>query len=82
MKWAMEIAGYNLKIRTKIARNGQVLAPVLNEYKMIGIKNSEKEVAEVKSEWQMHIDGARNRNRAGVGIILDNSEGVTLEYSL
>ena len=30
----------------------------------------------------MHIDGARNWNRAGVGIILDNNEGATLEYAL
>ena len=30
----------------------------------------------------MHIDGARNRNGTGVGKILDNGEGVTLEYAL
>ena len=30
----------------------------------------------------MHIDGAKNRNGAGVRIILDNGDGVILEYFL
>ena len=30
----------------------------------------------------MHIDGARNRSGVGIGIILNNGEGVTLEYAL
>ena len=78
----MEIAGYNLEIRLWTVKKGQVLADFRNEYTIIGIENPKKEVAEIKSEWQMHICGAKNRNGAGVGILLDNGEGVTLKYFL
>ena len=81
-KWAMEIAEYNLEIRPRKVKKGQVLADFLNEYTAIGIKNPRSKVTEVKSEWHMHIDGARNRNRARIEIILDNGEGVTLKYAL
>ena len=55
-----------------------MLADFLNEYTTIGIENPRKKVAQVRSEWQMYIDGAKSLNGDGVGIILDNYKGVTL----
>ena len=65
----MKLTGYDTNIRSGTTEKVQLIADFLNEYTTI-------------FNMLYDIDGAKNPNRAGVGIVLDNENGVKLKYSL
>ena len=68
-----------VQLRDSTHKKGPSTTDFLNEYTANGVENPRSKVAEDKLEWHMQIDGARNHNGAGIGIILDNGKIVTLE---
>ena len=65
----MKLTGYDTNIRSGTTEKVQLIADFLNEYTTIFNRLYD-------------INGAKNPNRAGVGIVLDNENGVKLKYSL
>ena len=82
-KWAIELRVYEIKYIMRSAKKGQVLADFLGEIQ--SFEPLEKEniiMPEERMTWVMNTDRASNKNRAGIGIVLENSSGVLIKEAV
>ncbi|CAL8133592.1 unnamed protein product [Prunus armeniaca] len=96
MKWAIELSQYDLLYRPKAAIKAQALAdfvakftPSAEEKKLVGKKKESSRVDKTSVElnqpkhmWQLHVDGASNQKRAGVGVTIITPYGSLLEQAI
>lgn len=74
---------YDIKYVSRSTRKGHVLADFLVEIQ--SFYPQEKEIMtllEEKMSWVLNTDGASNKNRVRIGIILENSSGILIEESV
>jgi ribonuclease HI len=74
MSWAIELTQYDISYEPRIAIKVQVLADFLVE--MTHPREHHP------GEWTIYVDGSSNNKGYGDGVILENTEGVAVEYSL
>ncbi|GAU35623.1 hypothetical protein TSUD_30400 [Trifolium subterraneum] len=74
LKWSLELAEFDISFESIKALKAQVLADFVAE--MTTSPTSEK------NKWTIFVDGSSNSQGSGVGIILENGDGVLIEVSL
>jgi hypothetical protein len=74
MTWAAELSQYDISYEPRQAIKAQALADFVAEM------THPRE--EPKGSWTIYVDGSSNPKGAGAGILIENDEGVTVEYSL
>ena len=82
-KWVIELGVYDIKYVMRNTRKGQVLADFLVEIQ--SFEPLEKETMILLKErmtWVMNTDGASNKNRVGIGIVLENSLGELIKEAV
>jgi hypothetical protein len=70
MSWAIELTQYDISYELRLVIKAQVLAEMTH----LGENHP--------GEWMIYVDGSSNIKGCGVGVILENSEGLVVEYSL
>ena len=81
MKWAIELSEFDIKYKPKTAIKGQVLVDFFMEF--TSAKPAEN--AQMPTDlliWRLSIDGAKNAQGSGAGLILTSPEGIDIEYAL
>ncbi|XP_072059858.1 uncharacterized protein [Arachis hypogaea] len=75
IKWAIELSEFDIQYQPRRSIKSQHLVDFVAEL---------TEPCSVTSnpEWSLFVDGASNPHGAGVGMLLENSEGIALEHSL
>jgi hypothetical protein len=74
MAWAVELSQYDISYEPRQAIKAQVLAEFLAEMTHPGDQNP--------CSWTIYVDGSSNTKGSGAGILIENEEGVAVEYSL
>jgi ribonuclease HI len=75
MTWAVELSQYDISYEPRQAIKAQTaLADFVAEMTHPG--------EEPKGSWTIYVDGSSNPKGVGAGILIENDEGVTVEYSL
>jgi ribonuclease HI len=74
MAWAVELSQYDISYEPRQAIKAQVLAEFLAEMTHLGDQNP--------GSWTIYVDGSLNTKGSGAGILVENEEGVAIEYSL
>ena len=74
MSWAIELTEYDISYEPRLAIKAQVLANFLAEMTHLGENHP--------GEWRIYVDGSSDIKGCGAGVILENSEGLAVEYSL
>lgn len=85
-KWAIELGMYNINIKPRTTKKGQVLADFVSECTTQARKGAEKEKTDdenrkEKEIWKVQIDRASNQFGVGVGITLQKGS-IKLEYAV
>ncbi|GAA0169007.1 hypothetical protein LIER_23579 [Lithospermum erythrorhizon] len=84
--WAIQLSEFDISYVPRTSIKAQALVDFVIEcteptpHVISGPGNGE--LGREKPEWVMLVDGARNEKGSGVGILLQGSEGVTMEYAL
>ena len=52
------------------------------ELSQYDISSEPRQAKESKGSWTIYVDGSSNPKGAGAGILIENDEGITVEYSL
>ena len=78
-KWAIELGEFNVHFVPKTAVKAQVLANLIAEFAGDGHLT---ETNQKDRTWQVHTDGASNKNGSGVGVVLRTPEGIKLERAV
>jgi ribonuclease HI len=74
MTWAVELSQYKISYEPRQAVKAQALVDFVAE---MTHPNEEP-----RGSWTIYVDGSSNPKGAGVGILIENDEGITVEYSL
>ena len=74
MTWAIELTQYDISYEPRLAIKAHVLADFLAE--MTHLRDNHP------GKWTIYVDGSSNIKGCGAGVILENSEGLAVEYSL
>ena len=74
MTWAVELSQYDISYEPRQAIKAQALADFVAEMTHPG--------EEPRGSWTIYVDGSSNPKGAGAGILIENDEGITVEYSL
>jgi hypothetical protein len=74
MTWAVELSQYDISYEPRQAVKAQALADFVAEMTHPG--------KEPSGSLTIYVDGSSNPKGAGVGILIENDEGVTVEYSI
>jgi hypothetical protein len=74
VSWAVELTQYDISYEPRLAIKAQVLVDFLAE--MTHPEESHPR------EWMIYVDGSSNSKGFGAGVILENSNGLAIEYSL
>jgi ribonuclease HI len=69
MSWAIELTQNDISYEPRLAIKAQVLADFLAEMTP-------------PREWMIYVYGSSNTKGCGAGVILENSDGLAIEYSL
>ena len=72
LKWAIELAQFEIEFKPRTAIKGQVLADFVAEF--TGSSNDEPESSEGPF-WELYVDGSSSEQKAGAGIMLISPEG-------
>ncbi|XP_058733219.1 uncharacterized protein LOC131604820 [Vicia villosa] len=76
LRWSLELAEFDIKYEGRKAIKAQVLADFVAEMAFPETTNNNAR------RWTLYVDGASSSSGSGVGIILENGEGVLIEVSL
>ena len=83
MFWSIELSEYGITYESKKVIKAQVLADFVIEVIQKESKPTSNALPnESKPNWVLYTDGSANRTGGRVEIILEGSEGVTIEHSL
>ena len=74
MSWAIELTQYDVTYEPRLEIKAQALADFLAE--MIHPRETHP------GEWTIYVDDSSNDKGCGAGVILETSEGISIEYSL
>jgi hypothetical protein len=74
MAWAVGLSQYDISYEPRQAIKAQVLAEFLVEMTHPGYQNS--------GSWTIYVDAFSNTKGCGAGILIENEQGVEVEYSL
>jgi hypothetical protein len=74
MSWAIELTQPDISYEPQLAIKAQVLADFLPEMTYPREAHC--------GEWMIYVDGSSNTKGCGTGVILQNSDGLAIEYSL
>jgi ribonuclease HI len=74
MAWAIELSQYDITYELRQAIKAKVLAEFVAEMTHLGDQK--------KGSWTIYVDGSSNVKGSGVGILIENDQGVVIEYSL
>ncbi|XP_015944154.1 uncharacterized protein LOC107469288 [Arachis duranensis] len=71
-KWSIELSEFDIQFQPRSGLKAQVLADFVSELTSDGNNKP----------WELHVDGASNREGSGAGIILKEGDSVVVEQSL
>jgi hypothetical protein len=74
MSWAIELTQFDISYELQLVIKAQVLADFLTEMTHPGESHP--------GEWTIYVDGSSNTKGCGAGVILENTDGLVIEYSL
>jgi hypothetical protein len=74
MSWAIELTQYDISYEPRLAIKAQVLPDFLAEMTHPGEAHPR--------DWMIYVEGSSNTKGCSVGVILENSDGLAIEYSL
>jgi hypothetical protein len=74
MAWVVELFQYDISYEPRQTIKARVLAEFLAEMS--------HPVDQTPGSWMIYVDGSSNTKGFGVGILIENEEGVAVEYSL
>jgi ribonuclease HI len=74
MAWAVELSQYDISYEPRQAIKAQVLAEFVAEMTHLGDQHP--------GSWTIYMDGSLNIKGSRAGILIENEEGVAVEYSL
>ncbi|XP_061364982.1 uncharacterized protein LOC133308378 [Gastrolobium bilobum] len=77
MAWAVELSEFDIVFESRKAIKSQALADFVRELTSI-----QKEISPNPDTWKIYVDGSSNSKGIGAGVIIENPEGVAVEYSL
>ncbi|XP_061353647.1 uncharacterized protein LOC133298401 [Gastrolobium bilobum] len=77
MAWAVELSEFDISFESRKAIKSQALADFVRELTSI-----QKESSTIPDNWKIYVDGSSNSKGSGAGIIIENPEGISVEYSL
>ncbi|XP_057734463.1 uncharacterized protein LOC130949870 [Arachis stenosperma] len=73
LAWSIELSQFDIKFEPRYAIKAQAMADFIAE---MTLGNSTPE------SWKLHVDGSSNVTSGGVGVILENQNGVVIEQSV
>ncbi|XP_061358466.1 uncharacterized protein LOC133302666 [Gastrolobium bilobum] len=77
MAWAVQLSEFDVVFESQKAIKSQVLADFVRELTSI-----QKESSTNLDTWKIYVDGSSNSKGSGAGVIIENPEGVSVEYSM
>lgn len=72
--WAIELTQYDISYEPRMTIKSHVLADFAAETTHLGDSSP--------GEWTIYVDGSSNTKGCVVGVIIENNEGIAVEYSL
>ncbi|XP_061366044.1 uncharacterized protein LOC133309297 [Gastrolobium bilobum] len=77
MSWAVELSEFDITFESRKAIKFKALPDFVRELTSIQNGNSDS-----LDTWKLYVDGSSNSKNSGVGVIIENPEGVAIEYSM
>ncbi|XP_061339596.1 uncharacterized protein LOC133286219 [Gastrolobium bilobum] len=77
MAWAVELSEFDISFESLKAIKSQALADFVRELTSI-----QKESSTNPNTWKIYVDGSSNSKGSGAGVIIENPEEVSIEYSM
>ncbi|XP_061363479.1 uncharacterized protein LOC133307075 [Gastrolobium bilobum] len=77
MAWAVELSEFDIVFKSRKAIKSQTLVDFIRELTSI-----QRESSHSSDTWKVYVDGSSNSKGSGAGVIIENPEGVAIEYSL
>ncbi|XP_061353964.1 uncharacterized protein LOC133298653, partial [Gastrolobium bilobum] len=77
MARAVELSEFDIVFESRKAIKSQALANFVRELTSI-----QKESSTNPDTWKIYVDGSSNSKGSGTGVIIENPEGVSVEYSM
>ncbi|KAK7281396.1 hypothetical protein RIF29_09353 [Crotalaria pallida] len=75
VSWSVELSEFDITYEPRKAMKSQALADFITEFTDIPSDISQ-------NLWSVYVDGSSNKKGAGAGVIIENPEGLCMEYSL
>ncbi|XP_016206026.1 uncharacterized protein LOC107646349 [Arachis ipaensis] len=73
-KWSVELSEFDIQFQSSSALKAQILADFVSEFT--------PDEHHYNKAWELHVDGASNREGSGAGIVLKEGDKVIAEQSL
>ncbi|XP_061373826.1 uncharacterized protein LOC133316127 [Gastrolobium bilobum] len=77
MAWAVELSEFDIVFESRKTIKSQALAYFVRELTSI-----QKESSTNLDTWKIYVDGSSNSKGSGARVIIENPEGVSVEYSM
>ncbi|XP_061351982.1 uncharacterized protein LOC133296954 [Gastrolobium bilobum] len=77
MSWAVELSEFDIAFESCKAIKSQALADFVRELTSIQHTDSSS-----PDTWTVYVDGSSNPKGSGAGVIIENPDGVAIEYSM
>ena len=81
MKCAIEISEFDIRYKPKTAIKGHVLADFVMEFTSAEPSKNTQTMTDLPI-WRLSVEGAKNAQGSGAGLILTSPEGIDIEYAL
>lgn len=83
-KWAVELGEFDIEYLPRTTIKGQALADFLVKVPRDSIPATEEEISRPTKvlSWSVFVDGALGKEKSGAGILLVDSDGHEICYSL
>ncbi|XP_052196167.1 uncharacterized protein LOC127803734 [Diospyros lotus] len=78
LKWAIELAQFNIKYKPRTAIKGQILADFVAEF----TEPTEEPAPPTSPVWELFVDGFSSEHGSGDGVLLVSPEGHKIPYAL
>lgn len=79
LQWAIELSEYGIEYQPRLSMKGQVMADFIIEVPQPSTTNKESSKT---GWWMLHVDGASQSSRLGVGLLLESPTEEQLEQSI
>ncbi|XP_061356900.1 uncharacterized protein LOC133301290 [Gastrolobium bilobum] len=77
MSWAVELSEFDIAFESRKAIKSQALADFVRE--LTSVQTAEPDSPDT---WRVYVDGSSNAKGSGAGVIIENPDGVAIEYSM